>query len=64
MHRSLLIIVFLFSACDASVPIGEVVVKTTPDYSTKCDNKMLMQKDGNGFWFYPRTIEGKAWTPC
>lgn len=32
---------------------------------TKCNNKMLMQKDGDGFWYFPKdSINNKAWIEC
>lgn len=62
-----LLLALLLSSCDLEKPEVEAVKEPTspiPYSQFKCNHEMLMQKDGNGFWYYPKGTDSKGWIRC
>jgi hypothetical protein len=61
-----LLICLILSGCQVRYENTDQPQHIETNYQTsKCNNKMLMKQDGNGFWYYPKdTTNNKAWIEC
>lgn len=66
MKILLITICLLFTGCTVKYENDDKIIREETNYTlTKCNNKMLMMQDGNGFWYYPKdTTNTKAWIEC